>query len=50
MKAVVWVDTIQAGIMLAGVLAVLIRTTMIVGGFNNVWVALEESGRDNFWE
>ncbi|CAK8694773.1 unnamed protein product [Clavelina lepadiformis] len=50
MKAVVWVDTIQAGIMLAGVLAVLIRTTMIVGGFNNVWVALEESGRDNFWD
>ncbi|CAK8683332.1 unnamed protein product [Clavelina lepadiformis] len=49
MKAVVWTDTLQTFIMLAGCLAALIKTTVHVGGFGNIWAALDRGNRLNFW-
>ena len=50
MKAVIWTDTLQSGIMMAGSVAVLIKTTMEVGGVNKVSEAVIEGGRDTMWE
>lgn len=50
MKAVIWTDAMQAGIMLAGLLAGLIGGLLYVGGFNEVYEALDRSGRLNFFE
>ena len=50
MKAVVWTDTLQALIMLAGCLAVFIKSTMEVGGFAETWSALERGGRLNMFK
>lgn len=47
MKAVVWTDTLQTVIMLAGTLAVFIKSTMVVGGFGEAWAALGRGGRLN---
>ncbi|CAK8683331.1 unnamed protein product [Clavelina lepadiformis] len=49
MKAVVWTDTLQTCIMLAGSLAALIKATTHVGGFHKVWAALDRGGRLNFF-
>uniref|UniRef100_H2YAS1 Sodium-coupled monocarboxylate transporter 1 n=1 Tax=Ciona savignyi TaxID=51511 RepID=H2YAS1_CIOSA len=49
LKAVVWTDALQSGIMFVGSLAAFIQGTVVVGGFGNVWKALERSGRVNFW-
>jgi len=48
MKAVVWVDTFQSFVMLAGMLAVLIRTILIVGGVGNLHEILDRGSRSNF--
>ncbi|KAK7484707.1 hypothetical protein BaRGS_00024115 [Batillaria attramentaria] len=37
MKAVLWTDTFQAGVIYAGLLAVLIKGSMVQGGFGNAW-------------
>ena len=37
MKAVVWTDTMQVCIMIAGVLAVIIKGSIDVGGIDEVW-------------
>ncbi|XP_071107715.1 sodium-coupled monocarboxylate transporter 1-like [Haliotis cracherodii] len=37
MKAVLWTDTFQVGMMFAGLLAVLIKGSMVLGGFSNAW-------------
>ena len=50
MKAVVWNDTFQAGIMTAGVLALTIRVTQYVGGLNNIWEAVDRGQRNTFWK
>ena len=43
-----WADTVQCVIMVAGLLAVLIRGTVIVGGISHVWSIAEQGGRINF--
>ena len=48
MKAVVWVDTLQSFVMLAGMLAVLIKTVMLVGGADKLYSLLDEGKRTNF--
>ncbi|XP_046554451.1 sodium-coupled monocarboxylate transporter 2-like isoform X2 [Haliotis rubra] len=37
MKAVLWTDTFQAFVILAGLLAVLIQGSIVMGGFQNAW-------------
>ena len=49
MKAVVWNDAFQSAIMVAGVLALTIKTTIMVGGLNKVWEAVGRGKRDTFW-
>uniref|UniRef100_H2YDW6 Sodium-coupled monocarboxylate transporter 1 n=1 Tax=Ciona savignyi TaxID=51511 RepID=H2YDW6_CIOSA len=50
MKAVVWTDAVQSLIMLSGSLGALIKATYLVGGMDNVWDALDQSGRLNAFE
>ncbi|KAJ8318085.1 hypothetical protein KUTeg_003176 [Tegillarca granosa] len=45
MKAVLWTDTFQVGMMFAGLLAVLIRGSIEIGGFGNAWEKAYDSGR-----
>ncbi|XP_067948512.1 sodium-coupled monocarboxylate transporter 1-like [Watersipora subatra] len=44
MKAVLWTDTLQSGIMFAGIFAVLIQG-FIISGWDQVWKDASESGR-----
>ncbi|XP_046554579.1 sodium-coupled monocarboxylate transporter 2-like [Haliotis rubra] len=37
MKAVLWTDTFQAFVILAGLMAVLIQGSIVMGGFQNAW-------------
>ncbi|XP_062594392.1 sodium-coupled monocarboxylate transporter 1-like [Saccostrea cucullata] len=48
MKAVLWTDTFQVGMMMAGLLAVLIQGSIEVGGFAKAWERSVVSGRINF--
>ena len=48
-KAVVWTDVCQSVIMLAGVMVVLIKVTIDVGGPARVWNIGEQGGRMNFF-
>ena len=50
MKAVVWTDTFQAAIIIAGLLAVLIRGSVVTGGFAQAWEVADERGRIKFDE
>ncbi|XP_039254545.2 sodium-coupled monocarboxylate transporter 2-like [Styela clava] len=50
MKAVIWTDFLQAMIMLAGMLAVFIQTTIVVGGFGPVVEAVERGQRNNIFK
>ncbi|XP_076445209.1 sodium-coupled monocarboxylate transporter 1-like [Babylonia areolata] len=45
MKAVLWTDCFQVCMMMAGLLAVIIRGSMRVGGFAAAWEAMEEGNR-----
>ncbi|XP_046360175.2 sodium-dependent multivitamin transporter-like [Haliotis rufescens] len=45
MKAVLWTDTFQAGVMFLGLIAVLIRGSSVVGGFGNAWSIAHERSR-----
>ncbi|PAA86890.1 hypothetical protein BOX15_Mlig031646g1 [Macrostomum lignano] len=45
MKAVVWVDAIQAGIMLAGTVAVAVKAVVDSGGFGQMWQLNMDYGR-----
>ncbi|GFR92263.1 sodium-coupled monocarboxylate transporter 2 [Elysia marginata] len=45
MKAVLWTDSFQAGVIIAGLLAVLIRGSMVEGGFHKAWTTAHHSGR-----
>ncbi|TKR96388.1 hypothetical protein L596_010409 [Steinernema carpocapsae] len=45
LKAVVWADTLQAGIMYAGLFAIIYKGIYSVGGFNQMWDTLQVSGR-----
>ncbi|TKR96440.1 hypothetical protein L596_010455 [Steinernema carpocapsae] len=45
MKAVVWTDTLQAGVMYIGIGFILIKGTMDAGGLARIWEVAVESGR-----
>ena len=47
MKAVLWADTIQSFIMVAGLVAVIIQGFMDMGGIYKVWEIAEQGGRIN---
>lgn len=46
----IWTDTVQAGIMVGGSIAVFIKATIIVGGLDNVWEAVERGERNTIWK
>ncbi|OWF48529.1 sodium-coupled monocarboxylate transporter 1-like [Mizuhopecten yessoensis] len=50
LKAVVWVDTFQAIIMIAGLFAIMIKAIMEVGDFDEVWRINDQWGRIQFWD
>ncbi|RUS89822.1 hypothetical protein EGW08_002434 [Elysia chlorotica] len=45
MKAVLWTDSFQAGVIIAGLLAVLIKGSMVEGGFHRAWEIANDNGR-----
>ena len=47
-KAVIWADVLQNGVVLAGVIACLVEGTLHVGGMGRVWEIAEEGLRVNF--
>ena len=49
MKSVLWVDTLQALIIVAGLIALIIRGLILSGGMANVWKAAESGHRNNLW-
>ncbi|XP_048758260.2 sodium-coupled monocarboxylate transporter 1-like [Ostrea edulis] len=48
MKAVLFTDSFQVGMMFAGLLAILIQGNIELGGFANAWEEAEKSGRVYF--
>uniref|UniRef100_A0A8D3D638 Solute carrier family 5 member 8 n=1 Tax=Scophthalmus maximus TaxID=52904 RepID=A0A8D3D638_SCOMX len=50
LKAVVWTDVFQLGVMLAGFLSVIIRSVVLQGGVFPIISDSEEGGRLNFWD
>ncbi|XP_059828780.1 sodium-coupled monocarboxylate transporter 1 isoform X4 [Hypanus sabinus] len=50
LKAVVWTDVFQMLIMIAGFLAVIIRGSVLQGGFGRIWNISYHGGRLNFWD
>uniref|UniRef100_A0A8C7SY46 Solute carrier family 5 member 8 n=1 Tax=Oncorhynchus mykiss TaxID=8022 RepID=A0A8C7SY46_ONCMY len=50
LKAVVWTDVFQVGIMVAGFLSVIIRAVVLQGGVSNILNHAELGGRLNFWD
>ncbi|KAK7111370.1 sodium-coupled monocarboxylate transporter 1-like [Littorina saxatilis] len=45
MKAVLWTDTFQAGVIFAGLLAVVIQGSIVQGGFGNAWAIADNRSR-----
>lgn len=50
LKAVVWTDVFQVGIMVAGFSAVIIRAVVVQGGIGRILNDSYHGGRLNFWE
>ncbi|XP_069797527.1 sodium-coupled monocarboxylate transporter 1 isoform X2 [Narcine bancroftii] len=50
LKAVVWTDVFQMVIMISGFLAVIIRGSVVQGGFAQIWNISYHGGRLNFWD
>ncbi|XP_048467975.1 sodium-coupled monocarboxylate transporter 1-like isoform X2 [Rhincodon typus] len=50
LKAVIWTDVIQMGVMISGFLAVIIRGVVIQGSFERIWNISYHGGRLNFWD
>ncbi|GLD48496.1 sodium-coupled monocarboxylate transporter 1 isoform X1 [Lates japonicus] len=50
LKAVVWTDVIQLGVMLAGFLSVIVRSVVLQGGVFPIISDSERGGRLNFWD
>ncbi len=48
MKAVLWADTLQMAIMMAGQIAIVVQGCIQVGGVYKVWEIAEKGGRINF--
>ncbi|KAK3095173.1 hypothetical protein FSP39_011031 [Pinctada imbricata] len=49
-KAVIWTDVFQSIVMVAGILAILIKGTMVVGGVGRTWEIAKDNGRLNFFD
>ncbi|XP_066265982.1 sodium-coupled monocarboxylate transporter 1-like [Branchiostoma lanceolatum] len=49
MKAVMWTDTFQVCVMVAGFLAVIIQGTLVAGGWSNVWETARQGQRLEFF-
>ncbi|XP_008062888.1 sodium-coupled monocarboxylate transporter 1 [Carlito syrichta] len=49
LKAVVWTDVFQVGIMVAGFASVIIQASVIQGGFSTILNDAYNGGRLNFW-
>ena len=45
MKAVMWTDVFQMFVVYAGLLAVIIKGAIEVGGVENVWTRAKDGGR-----
>ncbi|XP_041820248.1 sodium-coupled monocarboxylate transporter 1 [Chelmon rostratus] len=50
LKAVVWTDVFQLGVMLAGFLSVIIRAVVLQGGVLPIIADSQQGGRLNFWD
>lgn len=50
LKAVVWTDVFQIGIMLAGYLAIMIRSVIVQGGISTILADSHQGGRLNAWD
>ncbi|KAG8005724.1 Sodium-coupled monocarboxylate transporter 1 [Nibea albiflora] len=50
LKAVVWTDVFQLGVMLAGFLSVIIRSVVLQGGVLPIISDSQQGGRLNFWD
>ncbi|XP_017285382.1 sodium-coupled monocarboxylate transporter 1 isoform X2 [Kryptolebias marmoratus] len=50
LKAVVWTDVIQLGVMLAGFLTVIVRSVVLQGGVVAIISDSQDGGRLNFWD
>ncbi|XP_072511805.1 sodium-coupled monocarboxylate transporter 1-like isoform X1 [Notamacropus eugenii] len=50
LKAVVWTDVFQVGIIMAGFVSVIIQATVVQGGINNILNDSYHGGRLNFWD
>ncbi|XP_074554906.1 sodium-coupled monocarboxylate transporter 1 [Halichoeres trimaculatus] len=50
LKAVVWTDVIQIGVMLAGFLSVIIKSVILQGGLLVIISDSQQGGRLNFWD
>ena len=48
MKAVMWTDVFQIFIMFAGLIAILIKGSAELGGFDNVWKYMKDGERVQF--
>lgn len=49
-KAVVWTDVVQAGIMVSSCILVVVLGVYQVGGLSEVWRRAEEGNRISFFE
>ncbi|ELU11741.1 hypothetical protein CAPTEDRAFT_112687 [Capitella teleta] len=50
MRAVIWTDVFQAGVMIAGMLAIVIQGSIEVGGFTKIWNLNKAGGRLIFFD
>ncbi|XP_016299666.1 sodium-coupled monocarboxylate transporter 1-like [Sinocyclocheilus anshuiensis] len=50
LKAVVWTDVFQVGIMLAGLLAVIVQSVLLQGGISTIISDSTQGGRLNLWD
>ena len=49
LKAVVWADVLQAAIMAAGMVAIVVQGAINVGGFGNIFTISAQHGRMNLF-
>ena len=50
MKAVMWTDVFQVVMMIAGLIAVVIKGSIDQGGFHNVWEIARQGDRVEFFK
>nr|XP_020474845.1 sodium-coupled monocarboxylate transporter 1 [Monopterus albus] len=50
LKAVVWTDVFQVGVMLAGYMSVIIKCVILKGGILPIILDAQQGGRLNFWD